>query len=79
MPTSPLVDIVAIASRSEAKAQEAAQEYGIDRAHGSYEALLADERVEAVYISLPNHLHAEWIKRSRRRWQARAVRKTPNP
>ena len=64
VPTSPLVDIVAIASRSEAKAQEAAQEYGIHRAYGSYEALLADEQVEAVYIPLPNHRHAEWIKRA---------------
>ena len=64
IPTSPLVDIVAIASRSEAKAQEAAQEYTIDRAYGSYEALLADEQIEAVYIPLPNHRHAEWIKRA---------------
>ena len=62
--TSPLVDIVAIASRSEDKAQEAAHEYSINRAYGSYEALLADEQVEAIYIPLPNHRHAEWIKRA---------------
>ena len=64
IPTSPLIDIVAIASRSETKAQDAAQEYGIERAYGSYEDLLADEQLEAVYIPLPNHRHAEWIKRA---------------
>ncbi len=64
VPRSPLVDIVAIASRSDDKARAAAQEYTIDRAYGSYEALLADEEVEAIYIPLPNHLHSEWIKRA---------------
>ena len=62
--SSPIVDICAIASRSEEKAQAAAQEYGISRAYGSYEALLADEQVEAIYIPLPNHLHSEWVKRA---------------
>ena len=62
--TSPWIDIVAIASRSELKAKEAAREYGIQQAFGSYEALLASEQVEAVYIPLPNHLHAGWIKRA---------------
>ena len=61
---SPAIDVIAIASRSQEKAQAAAQEYGIKQAYGSYEALLADEQIEAVYISLPNHLHAEWIKRA---------------
>ena len=37
-----------------------AGELGIPRAHGSYEALLADPEVDAIYIPLPNHLHAEW-------------------
>jgi predicted dehydrogenase len=54
------VDVVAVASRHLARAEEYAREQGIERAHGSYEALLADPEVEAVYISLPNSLHVEW-------------------
>ena len=54
------VAVVAIASRDLARAREAADRLGIERAHGSYEALLADPEVDAVYIPLPNHLHAEW-------------------
>jgi predicted dehydrogenase len=53
-------DILAIASRDEARARQAAQHLGIPRSHGSYEALLADPDIEAVYIPLPNHLHVEW-------------------
>ena len=41
-------------------ARQVADELGIARAHGSYEALLADPDVDAVYVPLPNHLHAEW-------------------
>lgn len=52
----------AIASRTLGRAEQAADELGIDRAHGSYEALLADSGIEAVYIPLPNHLHLEWAK-----------------
>lgn len=52
--------VVAIASRDPARAHEVAEELGIGRVHGSYEALLADPDVDAVYIPLPNHLHAEW-------------------
>lgn len=52
--------IVAIASRDAARAGEFAHQAGIPTAHGSYEALLADPAVDAVYIPLPNHLHAEW-------------------
>ncbi len=54
------VDLVAVASRDQARADAYAREWGIPRAHGSYEALLADPEVEAVYISLPNTLHVEW-------------------
>lgn len=54
------VEIVAVASRDGARARAYADERGIERAHGSYEALLADPDVDAVYISLPNSLHHEW-------------------
>lgn len=50
----------AVGSRSEESAQAYAAEHGIPRAHGSYEALLADPQVDVIYNSLPNHLHAEW-------------------
>jgi predicted dehydrogenase len=52
--------VVAIASRDRAKAEAAARELGIARAYGSYEELLADPEVEAVYNPLPNHLHVPW-------------------
>lgn len=52
--------IVAIASRDARKAAEAAARFGIPKSHGSYAALVADPDVEAIYIPLPNHLHAEW-------------------
>jgi xylose dehydrogenase (NAD/NADP) len=57
---SPKVDLVAVASRDQARAEEYAREWGIERAYGSYEALLADPDIEAVYISLPNAMHCEW-------------------
>ena len=53
-------EIVAIASRDGETARRVADRLAIPRAHGSYEALLADPDVDAVYIPLPNHLHAEW-------------------
>src|SRR5262245_16097549 len=52
--------VEAIASRSLEKAREAAQKLGIPRAYGSYEELLADPDIEAVYNPLPNHLHVPW-------------------
>ena len=54
------VEVVAVASREEARAKAYALEHGLARAHGSYEALLADPDVDGVYISLPNGLHHEW-------------------
>ena len=54
------VDVIAVASRDQARAEAYARDQGIERAYGSYEALLADPDVEAVYISLPNSLHVEW-------------------
>jgi predicted dehydrogenase len=53
-------EVVAIASRDMERARAAAFELGIARAFGSYEDLLADPDVDAVYNPLPNHLHAEW-------------------
>jgi predicted dehydrogenase len=53
-------DVVAIASRDPTTARTTAEALGIPTAHGSYDALLADPGVDAVYIPLPNHLHAEW-------------------
>ena len=61
---SPEVDLIAVASRDQARADAYAREWEIERAYGSYEALLADPDVEAVYISLPNTMHAEWSIRS---------------
>ena len=59
-------DFVAVASRTQERADAYAREKGIPRAHGSYEALLADPEVDAVYISLPNHLHVPWAIRALR-------------
>ena len=57
---SPKVELVAVASRDQARADEYAKRWGIERAYGTYEALLADPEIEAVYISLPNTLHCDW-------------------
>ena len=56
--------VVAIASRQLDRAEAQARELGIEGAHGSYEAMLADPAVEAVYISLPNEMHHEWTMRA---------------
>ncbi len=64
MRTAERCDLVAIASRDLATAEAAARDLGIPKAHGTYEALLADPDVDAVYIPLPNHLHAEWTLRA---------------
>ena len=57
-------ELYAVASRDQAKAQAYAREKGIAHAYGSYEAMLADPAVDAVYISLPNSLHCEWAVRA---------------
>jgi predicted dehydrogenase len=61
---SSILEMKAIASRSEQKAAEAARSLGIPKSYGSYEELLADREIEAVYIPLPNHLHAQWVKKA---------------
>ena len=55
-----IINVVAIASRDHKRAQEVAAKVGIEKAYGSYEGLLADPSIDAVYIPLPNHLHIEW-------------------
>ena len=57
-------EIVAVASRDAERARRYAEERGIPTAHGSYEALLADDSVDAVYVSLPNGLHHEWTMKA---------------
>src|ERR1700736_2111247 len=52
--------VLAIASRDLTKAQQIAEKLGIRKAYGSYEEMLADPDVEAVYNPLPNHLHVPW-------------------
>ncbi|MDX1613055.1 MAG: Gfo/Idh/MocA family oxidoreductase [Candidatus Promineifilaceae bacterium] len=52
--------LVAVASRNQARAETYAAEWEIPQAFGSYEAMLNTDEVDAVYIGLPNHLHAEW-------------------
>lgn len=60
----PGAEVVAVASRDGAAAERYAREWGIERAHGSYEALLADPQVDVVYIPLPNALHVPWTLRA---------------
>jgi D-xylose 1-dehydrogenase (NADP+, D-xylono-1,5-lactone-forming) len=52
--------LLAVASRTQDSADKYAREWKIPRAHGSYEALLADPEIDVIYNPLPNHLHAEW-------------------
>jgi predicted dehydrogenase len=59
-----VAEVVAVGSRDLARAEEYARERGIGRAHGSYEAVLADPDVDAVYVALPNALHVEWATRA---------------
>lgn len=57
-------EVTAIASRDEQKARETAAQLNIPKSYGSYEAILADDTIDAVYIPLPNHLHKEWTIRA---------------
>jgi predicted dehydrogenase len=61
---SPRVDLIAVASRDQRRAEDYARKWGIERAYGSYEALLEDGDVDAVYISLPNTMHCDWSIRA---------------
>ncbi|HWL49672.1 MAG TPA: Gfo/Idh/MocA family oxidoreductase [Acidimicrobiia bacterium] len=60
MSGSELSHVTAIASRSAERARDTADSLGIPTSYGSYDELLADREIEAVYIPLPNHLHPEW-------------------
>src|SRR5271154_2186048 len=53
-------EVTAMASRDLKKAEDAARKLGIEKAYGSYESLLADPEIDAVYNPLPNHLHVPW-------------------
>ena len=59
-----LCEVAAIASRDLSKATAAAAALGIPRAYGSYEELLADPEIDAIYNPLPNHLHVPWSIRA---------------
>jgi len=58
--------VKALASRDLARAQQVAAQWNIERAYGDYQALLDDPTIDAVYIALPNHLHALWTIRAAR-------------
>jgi predicted dehydrogenase len=60
MQQSNLVDILGISSRDPEKGKEVAAKLGISRAYGSYEELLSDTEIDAIYNPLPNHMHLEW-------------------
>ncbi|MET0687072.1 MAG: Gfo/Idh/MocA family oxidoreductase [Solirubrobacteraceae bacterium] len=58
------VEVVAVASRDRERAEAYAAEHGLGRAHGSYEALLEDPEVDAIYVPLPNSMHVPWSIRA---------------
>jgi predicted dehydrogenase len=58
------VNVVAVASRDQERAEQYAREHEIPRAYGDYDALLADPELDALYISLPNAMHVEWSIRA---------------
>lgn len=61
---SKAIAVAAVASRDEDRARAYARVRGIERSYGSYEALLEDSEIEAVYVPLPNQLHVEWSVRA---------------
>jgi xylose dehydrogenase (NAD/NADP) len=61
---APKSELRAVASRDPARAAACAAQYQIPRSYTSYEALLADPEIDAIYLALPNHLHAEWAVRA---------------
>ena len=64
MQKSPYLDVKGIASRTIESAQSVANQLGIEKAYGSYEELLADPEIEAIYNPLPNHLHIPWTMKA---------------
>lgn len=64
MQKSAFCEITALASRDESKARQYCAILGIEKVYGSYEALLADDQIDAVYIPLPNHLHVVWAQKA---------------
>src|SRR4051812_25432184 len=66
LPASKTGQLAAVASRTQASADAFAREFGAAHAHGSYEAILNDSTVHAVYISTPHPMHAEWAIRCAR-------------
>ena len=64
MQKSERAEVAAIASRDQSRAREAADRLGIPRAYGSYEELLADPAIDAIYNPLPNHLHVPWTAKA---------------
>lgn len=64
----------AVASRDGERAERFAEEHAIPRSYDSYEALLEDDEIDAVYVPLPNGLHAEWTKRAADAGHSRALR-----
>lgn len=61
---SDLCEVVAISSRGAGKAQAAAEKLGLRKAYDSYDAMLSDPEIEAIYNPLPNHLHVPWTKKA---------------
>jgi predicted dehydrogenase len=64
MQNSEWCEVTALGSRGLEKAKRFAQELGISKTYGSYDELIADHDIEAVYIPLPNHLHVPWSIRA---------------